>query len=134
MSAQTSPNADAYPHRHLLGIEGLQPHEILALLDRAESAVEISRQVEKKKLSCGAARRSTSSSKPRRARKSSFELAGKRLGADVMNMSVSSVFGEEGRDADRHGRDAERHAPGYAVVRHHAAGAVHLLARRSAAP
>jgi aspartate carbamoyltransferase catalytic subunit len=40
----------------------------------------------------------------------SFELAGKRLGADVMNMSVASVERQKGRNADRHGDDAERDA------------------------
>jgi hypothetical protein len=39
----------------------------------------------------------------------SFEIAGKRLGADVMNMSMQAVH-QEGRDADRHGDDAERDA------------------------
>ncbi len=33
-------------HRHLLGIEGLSPLDIAALLDRADQAVEVSRQVE----------------------------------------------------------------------------------------
>ena len=38
-----------YPHRHLLGIEGLSPCDINALLDLADEAVEVSRQIEKKK-------------------------------------------------------------------------------------
>src|SRR4051794_27206488 len=38
-----------FPHRHLLGIEGLSPLDIKALLDLAEEQVEVSRQVEKKK-------------------------------------------------------------------------------------
>ena len=59
---------------------------------------------------CAAARRSTCSSKPSTRTQSSFEIAGKRLGADVMNMSVAVLLGEEGRDADRHGDDAQRHA------------------------
>jgi aspartate carbamoyltransferase catalytic subunit len=36
-----------FPHRHLLGIEGLSRPEIEYLLDMAEEAVEVSRQVEK---------------------------------------------------------------------------------------
>ena len=43
----TSP-APLYPHRHLLGIEGLSHLDIEALLDRAEDYVALSRQVEKK--------------------------------------------------------------------------------------
>ncbi|MFL5155614.1 MAG: hypothetical protein ACJ8C3_22460, partial [Microvirga sp.] len=38
-----------YPHRHLLGIEGLSTCDINALLDLADEAVEVSRQIEKKK-------------------------------------------------------------------------------------
>ena len=49
MSEPATSNPPPFPHRHLLGIESLQPHEIVALLDRAEDAVEVSRQVEKKK-------------------------------------------------------------------------------------
>src|SRR5689334_2951377 len=38
-----------FPHRHLLGIEGLSRPEIEHLLDMAEEAVGVSRQVEKKR-------------------------------------------------------------------------------------
>ncbi len=38
-----------FRHRHLLGIEGLSAEDILILLDRAEGAVEVSRQIEKKR-------------------------------------------------------------------------------------
>ena len=37
-----------FPHRHLLGIKGLTPPDIALLLDRADEAVKISRQREKK--------------------------------------------------------------------------------------
>ena len=38
-----------FSHRHLLGIEGLSPQDIAFLLDSAEAAIDVSRQVEKKK-------------------------------------------------------------------------------------
>ena len=60
----------------------------------------------------------------------SFELAGKRLGADVMNMAMQAFVGEEGRDADRHGADAERDAPRSAGGAPSASGAVDLLAQK----
>jgi aspartate carbamoyltransferase catalytic subunit len=47
MNAEIDPFG--YPHKHLLGIEGLNPIEITALLDRAESYVEQNRQADKKK-------------------------------------------------------------------------------------
>ena len=46
MTAQTAP---AFPHRHLLGIEGLSRPDIESLLERADAAVALSRQVEKKR-------------------------------------------------------------------------------------
>jgi aspartate carbamoyltransferase catalytic subunit len=61
---------------------------------------------------------------------SSFELAGKRLGADVMNMSVSIVLDPQGRDADGHRVTLNAMHPDILVVRHHASGAVELLARK----
>ncbi|MEP4560904.1 MAG: aspartate carbamoyltransferase catalytic subunit, partial [Nitratireductor sp.] len=42
------PALPLYPHRHLLGIKGLSPQDIELLLDRADRAVAISRQPEKK--------------------------------------------------------------------------------------
>ena len=49
MTATNTHRDNPFPHRHLLGIEGLHPHEILGLLDRAEEAVEVSRQIHKRK-------------------------------------------------------------------------------------
>jgi aspartate carbamoyltransferase catalytic subunit len=60
----------------------------------------------------------------------SFEIAGKRLGADVMNMSDAGQFPQEGRDADRHRDDAERDASRLLVVRHPHSGAVTCWRRR----
>ncbi len=45
MTNAPSTPAPAFPHRHLLGIEGLTPLQILHLLDKAEEEVLVSRQV-----------------------------------------------------------------------------------------
>ena len=45
----SEPASQRFPHRHLLGIEGLSRLDIEALLDRAEAAVSLSRQIEKKR-------------------------------------------------------------------------------------
>lgn len=79
-----------FPHRHLLGIEGLTPEDILQLLDMAEEAVEVSRQVEKKKATLRGRTQINLFFEASTRTQASFELAGKRLGADVMNMSVAS--------------------------------------------
>lgn len=54
-----------FPHRHLLGIKGLSHQDITLLLDKADEAVKISRQREKKLRRSVASRRSTCSSKLR---------------------------------------------------------------------
>ncbi len=119
-----------FPHRHLLGIEGLSPLDMTALLDRADEAVEVSRQVEKKKASLRGRTQINLFFEPSTRTQSSFELAGKRLGADVMNMSVASSSVKKGETLIDTAATLNAMRPDIIVVRHHAAGAVHLLARK----
>src|SRR4051812_17247390 len=119
-----------YPHRHLLGIEGLTPHDITALLDMADEAVDVSRQVEKKKATLRGRTQINLFFEASTRTQSSFELAGKRLGADVMNMSVASSSIKKGETLIDTAMTLNAMRPDLIVVRHHAAGAVHLLARK----
>src|SRR5690349_22778752 len=119
-----------FPHRHLLGIEGLSPLEIEALLDRADEAVEVSRQVEKKKATLRGRTQINLFFEPSTRTQSSFEIAGKRLGADVMNMSVASSSVKKGETLIDTAATLNAMRPDIIVVRHHAAGAVHLLAQK----
>ena len=119
-----------YPHRHLLGIDGLSPSDIEALLDAAEEQVEVSRQVEKKKATLRGRTQINLFFEPSTRTQSSFEIAGKRLGADVMNMSVASSSVKKGETLIDTAATLNAMRPDIIVVRHHAAGAVHLLARK----
>jgi aspartate carbamoyltransferase catalytic subunit len=119
-----------FPHRHLLGIEGLTPHDIAALLDLADEAVDVSRQVEKKKATLRGRTQINLFFEASTRTQSSFELAGKRLGADVMNMSVASSSIKKGETLIDTAMTLNAMRPDLIVVRHHAAGAVHLLARK----
>src|SRR5215210_2289659 len=122
--------APSYPHRHLLGIEGLAPSDIVALLDGAEEHIALNRRVEKKS---GVLRGRTQINlffEPSTRTQSSFELAGKRLGADVMNMSVGSSSVKKGETLIDTAITLNAMRPNVIVVRHHQAGAVHLLARK----
>src|SRR5580693_8843179 len=76
--------------RHLLGIEGLSPEDIVGLLDLAEEFVDLNRQIEKKRTSLRGRTQINLFFEASTRTQSSFELAGKRLGADVMNMAVST--------------------------------------------
>src|SRR5438105_4523541 len=80
-----------FGHRHLLGIEGLTPDDISHVLDLADGYVELNRQAEKKNaLLRGRTLINCFFENSTRTR-TSFEVAGKRLGADVINMAVRVV-------------------------------------------
>ncbi|WP_372423462.1 aspartate carbamoyltransferase catalytic subunit [Salinarimonas chemoclinalis] len=119
-----------YPHRHLLGIEGLSPLDIEALLDAADDAVEVSRRIEKKKSTLRGRTQINLFFEPSTRTQASFELAGKRLGADVMNMAVASSSVKKGETLVDTAATLNAMHPDIIVVRHHSAGAVHLLARK----
>jgi len=123
-------SAPLYPHRHLLGIEGLSHLDIEALLERAETYVALSRQVEKKTATLRGRTQINLFFEPSTRTQASFELAGKRLGADVMNMSVGSSSVKKGETLIDTAATLNAMRPDILVVRHHAAGAVNLLARK----
>src|SRR6188768_1874685 len=85
-----------FAHRHLLGIEGLKAAEITGLLDLSEEYVELNRQVDKKRSSLRGRTQINLFFENSTRTQSSFELAGKRLGADVMNMSVGNSAVKKG--------------------------------------
>src|SRR5689334_11020316 len=120
----------SYPHRHLLGIEGLQERDILSLLDEAEDHIAFNRQVEKKSSALRGRTQINLFFEPSTRTQSSFELAGKRLGADVMNMSVGSSSVKKGETLIDTAITLNAMRPDVIVVRHNQAGAVHLLARK----
>jgi aspartate carbamoyltransferase catalytic subunit len=103
-----------FPHRHLLGIEGLSRLDMIALLDLADEAVEVNRQVEKKKATLRGRTQINLFFEPSTRTQASFELAGKRLGADVMNMSVASSSVKKGETLIDTAATPQRHA-----ARHH---------------
>lgn len=123
-------HAVRFPHRHLLGIEGLSPSDITVLLDLADEAVEVSRQVEKKKSTLRGRTQINLFFEASTRTQASFELAGKRLGADVMNMAVASSSIKKGETLIDTAMTLNAMRPDLIVVRHQAAGAVQLLARK----
>src|ERR1700722_16467889 len=95
-AAMIAPSPPVFAQRHLLGIEHLSREEIVALLDLADEAVTISRQVEKKRATLGGRTQINLFFEGPTRTQSSFELAGKRLGADVMNMAVAASSVKKG--------------------------------------
>jgi aspartate carbamoyltransferase catalytic subunit len=119
----------AFEQRHLLGIEGLSPQEISSLLELAEDAIDVSRQVEKKKTTLRGRTLINLFLEPSTRTQASFEIAGKRLGADVMNMAVGNSSVKKGETLLDTAITLNAMRPDLIVVRHEQAGAVHLLSR-----
>ncbi len=124
------PAPNHYPHRHLLGIEGLSRPDIVALLNLAEDAIEVSRQVEKKRSNLRGRTQINLFYEASTRTQASFEIAGKRLGADVMNMSVAQSSEKKGETLIDTAMTLNAMRPDIIVVRHSQAGAAHLLARK----
>jgi aspartate carbamoyltransferase catalytic subunit len=125
-----STSAFALGHRHLLGIEGLSAEEITGLLDLSEEFVEINRRIQKKLASLRGRTLINLFFEASTRTQASFELAGKRLGADVMNMSVISSAMRKGETLLDTAATLNAMHPDLIVVRHHASGAVELLAQK----
>ncbi|TSE09318.1 aspartate carbamoyltransferase catalytic subunit [Mesorhizobium intechi] len=119
-----------HPHRHLLGISDLSPADIELLLDRADRAVAISRQSEKKTSTLRGRTQINLFYEASTRTQSSFELAGKRLGADVMNMSVASSSVKKGETLIDTAMTLNAMRPDILIIRHQSAGAAALLAQK----
>lgn len=118
------------PHRHLLGIRDLSPADIELLLDRADAAVAVSRQNEKKLSTLRGRTQINLFYEASTRTQSSFELAGKRLGADVMNMSVASSSVKKGETLIDTAMTLNAMRPDILIIRHASAGAAALLAQK----
>jgi aspartate carbamoyltransferase catalytic subunit len=120
----------SFSRRHLLTCEELTAGEINALLDLADKAADGNRQVNKKRDVLRGRTLINLFFEASTRTQSSFELAGKRLGADVMNMNVSASSMQKGETLIDTAMTLNAMRPDILVVRHHAAGAVELLAQK----
>ena len=115
------------PRRHLLGLAGLNELEIRQLVDRAEAMVD--RQVDAPRPYAGRTQVNLFFENSTRTQ-ASFEIAGRRLGLDVVNMAVGSSSVAKGETVLDTATTLNAMRPDILVVRHSAAGAVALLARQ----
>jgi aspartate carbamoyltransferase catalytic subunit len=126
----TTKELTRFPRRHLLTCEGLTAPEINFLLDIADKAAD--------RTHSGAAKRTVLANRTlinlffesSTRTQASFELAGKRLGADVMNMNVATSSVTKGETLIDTAMTLNAMRPDIIVVRHHAAGAVELLSQK----
>jgi aspartate carbamoyltransferase catalytic subunit len=119
-----------FPHRHLLTVEGLGAQEINFLLDLADEFADANRLAGKKRDILRGRTLINLFFEASTRTQSSFEMAAKRLGADVMNMNVSTSSVQKGETLIDTAMTLNAMRPDIIVVRHHAAGAVELLSQK----
>lgn len=119
-----------FRHRHLLGISQLNQYEIVELLDRAEAMIPVSRQPRKTHPTLSGKTQINLFFEPSTRTQSSFEIAGKRLGAQVTNMSVRTSSVTKGETLIDTAATLNAMQPDVIIVRHGASGAVELLSQK----
>jgi len=116
--------------QHLLGIEHLAPDEITTLLDLADRYANENRDgIAHRDVLAGLTQINMFFENSTRTQ-ASFELAGKRLGADVMNMAMAQSSVKKGETLIDTALTLNAMHPDLLVVRHNASGAVDLLAQK----
>jgi len=116
--------------KHLLGIEYLNPDEITSILDKADQYVELNRSnIKHSEVLSGLTQINMFFENSTRTQ-ASFELAGKRLGADVMNMAMEASSLKKGETLIDTALTLNAMHPDLLVVRHPNSGAVNLLAEK----
>ncbi len=133
MTARLSTGETAEPAvrlRHLLGIEGLERADIEHLLNLSEVYVEANRRGDKKHAALRGRTVINLFFEDSTRTRTSFELAGKRLGADVINMSVNTSSIKKGETLIDTAMTLNAMHPDILIVRHGDSGSVHLLAEK----
>jgi aspartate carbamoyltransferase catalytic subunit len=117
-----------FERKDILGIKDLTIDEINLILDTAESFLEISkREIKKVPTLRGKSIINLFYEASTRTR-TSFEIAGKRLSADMINISAATSSVVKGETLIDTARNLEAMNPDVIIIRHSAAGSPHLLA------
>ncbi len=128
------PDSQMFPHRHLLGIAGLQPHEIAFLLDEAEQWVDLNRATAKHDDRLRGLTLINAFFENSTRTLLSFEIAGKRLGADVVNMHAAQSSVKKGETLIDTAMTLNAMRADMIVIRHASSGAVQLIADKVDCP
>jgi aspartate carbamoyltransferase catalytic subunit len=126
--------APPFPHRDLVGIYGLQPWEITYLLDEAEQWIALNRSRSKHDDRLAGLTVITAFFENSTRTLLSFEIAGKRLGADVVNMGVGQSSVKKGETLIDTAVTLNAMRADVIVIRHEASGAVQLIADKVDCP
>ncbi|NNK16188.1 MAG: aspartate carbamoyltransferase catalytic subunit [Sulfitobacter sp.] len=119
-----------FAHRHLLGIEHLSQGDITAILDLADTYADLNRRPDKHADALTGLTQINMFFENSTRTQASFEIAGKRLGADVMNMAMQASSIKKGETLIDTALTLNAMHPDLLVVRHPQSGAVDLLAQK----
>ena len=120
----------SFTQKHLLGIEGLAQSAILEILDKAEKYADLNLKTHKHADVLAGLTQINMFFENSTRTQASFELAGKRLGADVMNMQVHGSSIKKGETLVDTALTLNAMRPDLLVVRHPHSGAVDLLSQK----
>jgi aspartate carbamoyltransferase catalytic subunit len=123
-----------FPHRDLLGIAGLQPHEISFLLDEADQWVDHNRNHAAPDHRLDGLTQINAFFENSTRTLLSFEIAGKRLGADVVNMHAAQSSVKKGETLIDTAITLNAMRADVIVIRHASSGAVALIADKVDCP
>ena len=123
-----------FPHGHLLGVSGLKPWEITWLLDEAEQWVAVNQRASKHDHRLAGLTQINAFFENSTRTLLSFEIAGKRLGADVVNMGVGQSSMKKGETLLDTALTLNAMHPDVIVIRHGESGAVQLIAEKVDCP
>ena len=119
----------SFPHRHLLGIEPLEPAEILTILDTADALREILDRPIKKVPALRGKTVVNLFYEPSTRTRSSFEIAERVLSADSLSIATAASSVTKGETLLDTARNLEAMNPDMVIMRHASSGAPHMLAR-----
>lgn len=124
----------AFPHRDLIAIGALERHEILYLLAEAEQWVDFNRQPTKHSEALSGLTIINAFFENSTRTLLSFEIAGKRLGADVVNMHAAQSSVKKGETLIDTAMTLNAMRADAIVIRHGSSGAVGLIASKVDCP
>lgn len=130
MSAESRTPNPFFPHRHLLGIEGLSAAEIERLLDLSNRYADMSKDDSTARALLRGRTVMNVFFEASTRTQTSFELAAKRLGADVTNMSVGTSSIKKGETLLDTAMTLNAMRPDVMIVRHPDSGAINLLSQK----
>ena len=116
--------------KHLLGIQDLKVSEIKHILNEAQQFIELNRSKNKKSDILKGKTQINLFFEPSTRTQSSFELAGKRLGADVMSMNITNSAIKKGETLIDTAMTLNAMHPDIIVIRHQDSGACNLLSQK----